>query len=856
MRARLAVLAVAGLIAVLGVTAITASGAGDETEVRITAQRLADGRTEFALQQREADDGWSARLLPRARFFPATASVGRWLVSTPLTVRAPGDGDDAEGAEVRITAQRLANGRIEFALQEREADGEWGERLLPRARFFPATATVGRWLVSTPLTVSLPDLLLGTAADGGSVASDRAALVALYNATKGARWSTRTNWLSGRPLDEWRGVTTNSDGRVTELELGNNQLTGPIPAELGDLTNLEWLVLAANRLTGPIPAELGNLTNLQALALSDNQLTGPIPAELGNLTNLRELYLGFNELTGPIPAGLGNLTNLSQLDLRRNQLTGPIPAELGDLTNLEWLVLWDNQLTGPIPAELGNLTNLEILFLGGNQLTGPIPAGLGNLTNLSQLDLRRNQLTGPIPAWLGDLTNLVYLGLSGNELTGCVPVGLRDVAEENDLGELELPDCGFWGATEIRVGADVRGAVGSQDDIDYFRFRALRGQTYQIDVALGTLDDSIVSLYGGDGSFLESNDDYGDTLASRLLWEAPSSGERYVAVEGYGTGTYTLTVSLPGRLVDTAEDGGSVASDRAALVALYNATGGPGWSASTNWLSGRPLDEWLGVTTDSGGRVTALSLVDNELTGPIPAELGDLTNLRTLILWTNDELTGPIPAWLGDLTNLRQLILGGNGLTGEIPPELAGLSNLTSLDLRSNGLTGEIPSELAGLSNLQRLYLNHNRLTGEIPPELGRLSNLTELYLNDNRLTGEIPPELGRLSNLMKLGLYANQLTGEIPPELGRLSNLTSLSLRSNGLTGEIPPELGGLSNLTSLILNHNRLTGGIPPELGGLSNLDFLWLRGNQLTGCIPEGLRDIEANDLGDRNLPDCGS
>ena len=53
MRARLAVLAVAGLLAVLGVTAITASGAGHETEVRITAQRLADGRTEFALQQRE-----------------------------------------------------------------------------------------------------------------------------------------------------------------------------------------------------------------------------------------------------------------------------------------------------------------------------------------------------------------------------------------------------------------------------------------------------------------------------------------------------------------------------------------------------------------------------------------------------------------------------------------------------------------------------------------------------------------------------------------------------------------------------------------------------------------------------------
>ena len=283
---------------------------------------------------------------------------------------------------------------------------------------------------------------------------------------------------------------------------------------------------------------------------------------------------------------------------------------------------------------------------------------------------------------------------------GCIdPEDLPDNYEAvpddhgNDIGD----------ATAIRVGADVRGAVDYDDDIDFFRFQAERGQSYQIDVALGTLDDSIVDLYDVDWSFLDSNDDY-ETFASRLYWEAPSSGERYVAVEGYGTGTYTLTVSLVDDHGDTAEDGVGVASDRAALVALYNATEGGSWNTRTNWLSDRPIGEWHGVTTDSGGRVTALNLVSNRLVGALPAALGDLTNLRTLILWTNDELTGPIPAWLGDLTNLRRLILGGNGLTGEIPPELAGLSNLTSLDLRGNGLTGEIPPELACptcLSNLR-----------------------------------------------------------------------------------------------------------------------------------------------------------
>ena len=124
-------------------------------------------------------------------------------------------------------------------------------------------------------------------------------------------------------------------------------------------------------------------------------------------------------------------------------------------------------------------------------------------------------------------------------------------------------------ATAIRVGADVRGALDYDGDIDFFRFQAERGQSYQIDVALGTLDDSELVLLDPDGRELAYNGDYGDTYASRLYWVAPSSGERYVLVGGYGTGTYTLTVSIVDDHGDTAEDGVGVASDRAALVALY-----------------------------------------------------------------------------------------------------------------------------------------------------------------------------------------------------------------------------------------------------------------------------------------------
>ena len=116
-----------------------------------------------------------------------------------------------------------------------------------------------------------------------------------------------------------------------------------------------------------------------------------------------------------------------------------------------------------------------------------------------------------------------------------VPDDYEDVPDDHGNSEGD--------ATAIRVGADVRGTLDYDDDIDFFRFQAEAGWSYQIDVALGTLYDPKLDLFDSDGSFLDTNDDYGETYASRLYWEAPSSGERYVAVKG-GTGTYTLTISL------------------------------------------------------------------------------------------------------------------------------------------------------------------------------------------------------------------------------------------------------------------------------------------------------------------------
>ena len=216
---------------------------------------------------------------------------------------------------------------------------------------------------------------------------DRAVLEAFFLATGGNQWRIRDGWLSDAPLSAWEGVTTDANGRVTVLDLHQNGLSGTIPLELGQLTNLSILLLYGNQLSGTIPLELGQLTKLRRLSLGGNQLSGCIPPELGQLTNLEYLYLDDNQLSGSIPPALGQLTKLRDLWLQDNQLSGSIPPELGQLTKLRRLYFYGNQLSGSIPLELGQLTILKELLFGGNQLSGCIPPALLSVPRIGPKDL-------------------------------------------------------------------------------------------------------------------------------------------------------------------------------------------------------------------------------------------------------------------------------------------------------------------------------------------------------------------------------------------------------------------------------------------------------------------------------------
>jgi len=216
----------------------------------------------------------------------------------------------------------------------------------------------------------------------------------LYDGLGGDDWTNKRNWLTNAPIDTWYGVTVDSRGSVTELDLSNNGLAGVIPPRIHKLEALESLDLGGNALTGRIPLEIGALRSLVTLNLRDNSLRWKVPAELQFLDNL------------------------VTLDLRNNQLSGLIPWELGALRNLEHLFLSGNRFWGRLPVKLGTLDNLRVLSLDANPgLDGPIPPKFGNL-QVGDLNISATGLSGPLPL---ELMNVPLARFRWTDTELCIP---------------------------------------------------------------------------------------------------------------------------------------------------------------------------------------------------------------------------------------------------------------------------------------------------------------------------------------------------------------------------------------------------------------------------------------------------
>ena len=263
--------------------------------------------------------------------------------------------------------------------------------------------------------------------------NDRDILVELYRATNGGGWRRSENWLTDAPLEEWYGVRTDVEGRVTHLELSKIGLRGVVPTEIGDLSRLRKLNLSSNWLESDIPPELGGMPALEELDLSGNSLGGIVPAEIADLGRLAKLSLGWNMLHGAIPPELAQLTRLEALSLTGNRLEGIIPPEVAGMASLVSLELGENRLKGAIPPEIARASGLTVLDLAGNRLAGAIPPEVDGLARLATLDLQQNQLAGEIPSAMGNLAQLQHLLLSQNRFSGAVPPEVGELARLESL---------------------------------------------------------------------------------------------------------------------------------------------------------------------------------------------------------------------------------------------------------------------------------------------------------------------------------------------------------------------------------------------------------------------------------------
>ncbi|KAJ6324193.1 hypothetical protein OIU76_011487 [Salix suchowensis] len=390
---------------------------------------------------------------------------------------------------------------------------------------------------------------------------------------------------------------------LKNLNLSFNMLTGEIPKSFGKLSSLQRLDLSHNHITGWIPSELGNACNsllelklshnnisgqipvsfspcswLQTLDLSNNNLTGPFPDSiLQNLVSLERLLLSYNLISGSFPSSVSYCKSLKIVDLSSNTFSGTIPPDIcPGATSLEELRLPDNLIIGEIPAQLSQCSKLKTLDFSINFLNGSIPAELGKLDNLEQLIAWYNSLEGKIPPELGKCRNLKDLILNNNNLSGIIPVELFSCS---NLEWISLTSNQFKGEIPQEFGRLSRLAV--------------------LQLANNSLSGEIPTELGNCSSLV-----WLDLNSNKLTGEIPPRLGRQL-------GAKALSGSLSGNTMVFVRNVGNSCKGVGGLLEF----------------AGIKAERLLQTKLGDMMALQVLELARNQLSGEIPASLGQLKNL-------------------------------------------------------------------------------------------------------------------------------------------------------------------------------------------------------------------------------------
>nr|KYP48477.1 Receptor-like protein kinase HAIKU2 [Cajanus cajan] len=521
-----------------------------------------------------------------------------------------------------------------------------------------------------------------------------------------------TSWTQANSPCQFTGISCNSKGFVSEINLAQQQLEGTVPFDsLCELQSLEKISLGSNHLHGSISEGLRKCTNLKHLDLGMNFFTGAVP-DLSPLHKLESLNLNSSGVSGAFPwKSLGNLTSLEFLSLGDNLLEeSPFPLEVLRLEKLYWLYLTNCSITGNIPLGIGNLTQLQNLELSDNHLSGEIPADIGKLQKLWQLELYDNYLSGKLPVGFGNLTSLVNFDASSNQLEG----DLSEVRSLTNLASLQL----FWN----KFSGEIPKELG---DFKNLTELSLYGNNLS-----GPLPQKL-------GSWLGMT--YIDVSDNSLSGPIPPHLCKNNQIDELALLNNTFTGTIP--------------------ETYANCTSLARFRLSRNSLSGVVPSGIWGMPN-----LKLLDLAMNQLEGPVTSDIVKAKSLDQLLL-SNNKFSGVLPLEISEAYSLVSIQLSSNQISGHLPENIGNLKKLTSLNLNGNKLSGIVPDSIGSCTSLNEINLAGNSLSGTIPSSIGSLPTLNSLNLSSNRFSGEIPTSLSSLK-LSLLDLSNNQLLGSIPESL------------------------------------------------------------------------------------------
>ncbi|XP_054788681.1 receptor-like protein kinase 7 [Prosopis cineraria] len=546
----------------------------------------------------------------------------------------------------------------------------------------------------------------------GVQSDDRQLLLPLKSALHESNSPVFDSWNSTNPTCHFHGITCNSDGSVTEIDLSSKNLSGILPFDsICQLPSLQKLSFGFNSLQGKVAEDLRNCVNLVYLDLGNNDFSGPFP-DVSPLNRLQYLFLNQSGFSGTFPwKSLLNMTRLVRLSVGDNPFQRtPFPTEVVHLTNLQWLYLSNCSLEGEIPAGIGNLTELVNLEFSDNFISGEIPSEIGNLRKLWQFEFYNNLITGKFPIGFRNLTSLVKLDGSMNQLEGDLSE-LRFLTNlvslqlfENKLTGVIPPEFGeFKELVNLSLYTNyLKGSIpqklGSWAEFDF------------IDVSENMLTGPIPPDMCGKGKMRELL-----VLQNKLSGEIPVTYEKCTTMIRFRVNDNLLSGTVPSGI----------------------------WGLPNAEIIDVELNRLEGSITSDIKNAKALATLHarkNRLSGEIPKEISEATSMVTIDLSEN-QFSGKIPSGIGKLKSLSSLHLQSNRLSGSIPDSLGSCTYLSDIELAKNSLSGNIPSSLGHLPALNALNLSQNELSGEIPASF-TLLRLSLFDLSNNRLTGPIPQSL------------------------------------------------------------------------------------------------------------------